>query len=59
MLIAWLSRDRLLYRKLLTSLAHGTVVNTDAARRDVESLLGADPARVHQVSLLVPPTITG
>ncbi len=52
---AGLSSHRLLYRKLLTSLAQGTVVNTDAARRDVESLLGADPARVHQVPLLVPP----
>ena len=53
-----LSRGRVAYRKVLsTSLAHGTIANTEAAQRDVESL-GSKPARVHRISFLVPPTIS-
>jgi glycosyltransferase involved in cell wall biosynthesis len=45
-----------MYRRLLTRLADGTVANTDAAKKDVESALGSSPNRVHRVCLLVPPT---
>lgn len=53
---AGLSSRRLLYRKLLTCLAHGTIANTDAARHDVISFLGSGPDRVYRVTMLVPPT---
>ena len=55
---AGISRGRLLYRRFLTRLASGTVVNTDAARIDVETMLGANPIRVHPVTLLAPPMVS-
>lgn len=48
---------RLVYRRLLTEIASGTIANTEGARDDVISILRAAPKAVHEINLLVPPTV--